>query len=342
MSYKITINFEDDVSRFIECGEHETILDAAYRQGINLPMDCADGVCGTCKGTCERGTYDLGDEYLEDALSDDEADEGMVLTCQAVPQSECVIRMPVASSVCKVEAQSVAGSLVAVNALSEDSFELSVDMGDDEPMDFLPGQYVNITVPGNGAERSYSFSSRPGEKRSTFLIRNIQSGVMSTYLTNEAKPGDELCLAGPMGAFYLRPVKRRVLMLAGGTGLAPFLSMLGQLVEDGCDQRIHMLYGVNMDSHLVKRDALDELAGQLDNFRYETVVVDENSEHPRKGFVTHHLEADMFEDGEVDVYVCGPPPMVDAVRAHFEKLGVTPRGFYYEKFLPKGEQDEAA
>ncbi|ROO24172.1 ferredoxin [Salinisphaera orenii YIM 95161] len=66
-------------------------------------MDCADGVCGTCKGRCEQGQYDLGDEYIEDALTDDEADDRQVLTCQTVPASDCVIRMPVASHVCKLQ-----------------------------------------------------------------------------------------------------------------------------------------------------------------------------------------------------------------------------------------------
>ena len=72
MSYSIALNFEDGVSRFITCKSGETVLDAAYRQKINLPMDCSDGVCGTCKGHCEQGAFDLGDEYLEEALSEEE------------------------------------------------------------------------------------------------------------------------------------------------------------------------------------------------------------------------------------------------------------------------------
>ncbi len=99
--YRIALNFEDGVTRFIECKAEREVLDAAFRARINLPMDCSDGVCGTCKCRAESGSYELGDDYIEDALSEDEKDQGLVLTCQMVPQSDCVIAVPASSQVCK-------------------------------------------------------------------------------------------------------------------------------------------------------------------------------------------------------------------------------------------------
>ncbi|EPC01689.1 hypothetical protein L861_20910 [Litchfieldella anticariensis FP35 = DSM 16096] len=334
MSYTIALNFEDGVTRFIGCKAGETVLDAAYRQKVNLPMDCSDGVCGTCKGHCEQGAFDMGDEYLEEALSDEEAAEGQVLTCQMVPSSDCVIQVPVASTLCKTAVGKIEGTVAMVEQLSEDSIELAVDLNADAELAFLPGQYIHIDVPGSDQHRSYSFSSKPGEQRSTFLIRNIPGGVMSSYLTQRAAVGDRLTLTGPMGSFYLRDVKRPVLMLAGGTGLAPFLSMLEQLVEKGCDQPVHLIYGVNKDDHLVKTDTLDAFAEWLPTFTYTTVVVDEASRNSRKGYVTHHMDAEVMHDGDVDVYLCGPPPMVDAVLRHFDDEGIVPQSFHYEKFTP--------
>lgn len=352
MSYTIALNFEDGVTRFIGCKEGETVLDAAYRQKVNLPMDCSDGVCGTCKGHCEQGAFDLGDEYLDEALSDEEAAEGQVLTCQMVPSTDCVIQVPVASSLCKAAVGKVEGTVAEVEQLSEDSIELAIDLDEGSEMTFLPGQYIHIGVPGTEAHRSYSFSSRPGESRATFLIRNVPEGLMSGYLTERCKPGERLELTGPMGSFYLREMTRPVLMLAGGTGLAPFLSMLEQLARvqeegqggtrSGCAQPIHLIYGVNKDDHLVKTDALDALQARLPNFSYATVVVDEGSDHPRKGYVTHHMDAEVLHDGDVDVYLCGPPPMVDAVLKHFDEQGIAPQNFHYEKFTPNQATGEAA
>ncbi|MBZ9557969.1 MULTISPECIES: benzoate 1,2-dioxygenase electron transfer component BenC [unclassified Modicisalibacter] len=342
MSYTIALNFEDGVTRFIGCKDGETVLDAAYRQKVNLPMDCSDGVCGTCKGRCETGEFDLGDEYLEEALSDEEADNGLVLTCQMVPSSDCVIQVPMASALCKTAVGKVEGTVAMVEPLSEDSIELAVDLDEGAELAFLPGQYVHIDVPGAGEHRSYSFSSRAGASRATFLIRNVPGGLMSGYLSNRCRAGERLTLTGPMGSFYLREITRPVLMLAGGTGLAPFLSMLEKLVEQGCAHPVHLIYGVNKDDHLVKTDVLDVFQAQLSSFSYTTVVVDEASEHPRKGYVTHHMDAEVLHDGDVDVYLCGPPPMVDAVLEHFDTQGITPQSFHYEKFTPNQASEEAA
>jgi benzoate/toluate 1,2-dioxygenase reductase subunit len=113
-SYNIALNFEDGVTRFVQCKAGEKVLDAAFRAKINLPMDCSDGVCGTCKCHAESGTYDLGDDYIEDALTDDEKESGLVLTCQMVPKSDCVIAVPASSSSCKTEHSRFAATVTHV------------------------------------------------------------------------------------------------------------------------------------------------------------------------------------------------------------------------------------
>ena len=95
-----------------------------------------------------------------------------------------------------------------------------------EAISFLPGQYVNLVVPGTQETRAYSFSSAPNQSGVSFLIRDVPNGLMSGFMRNTANVGDSMTFTGPYGSFYLRPVERPVLMLAGGTGLAPFLSML--------------------------------------------------------------------------------------------------------------------
>jgi benzoate/toluate 1,2-dioxygenase reductase component len=331
-SYKIALNFEDGVTRFIECKAGEKVLDAAFRARINLPMDCSDGVCGTCKCRAESGSYDLGDDYIEDALTEDEKDGGLVLTCQMVPQSDCVIAVPAASALCKTGQSKFGASVAKVEPHNDAAIVLELDVETDAPV-FLPGQYVNIDVPGSGQHRSYSFSSAPGDSRVSFLIKKIPGGVMSGWLES-AQPGDKLDLTGPLGSFYLREVQRPLLFLAGGTGLAPFLSMLEVLARTGSQQKVHLIYGVTRDLDLVQVEAIDAYTAKLPNFSYATVVAEAASSHARKGWVTQHIPADALNDGDVDVYLCGPPPMVDAVRKHFDDEGVKPNSFHYEKFTP--------
>lgn len=331
-SFTVALNFEDGVTRFIDCKAGEKVLDAAFRAKINLPMDCSDGVCGTCKCRAESGSYDLGDDYIEDALTEDEKNTGLVLTCQMVPQSDCVIAVPTTSTTCKTGQSSFGATLSKVELHNDAAVVLELDVDATAPV-FLPGQYVNIGVPGSGQHRSYSFSSPPGEAKVSFLIKKIPGGVMSHWLET-ARPGDKLDLQGPLGSFYLRDVQRPLLFLAGGTGLAPFLSMLEVLARGNSQQKVHLIYGVTRDLDLVQVEAIDAYMAKLPNFSYATVVADAASNHPRKGWVTQHIPADALNDGDVDVYLCGPPPMVDAVRTYFDDAGVKPNSFHYEKFTP--------
>ncbi len=331
-SYNIALNFEDGVTRFVACKPGEKVLDAAFRAKINLPMDCSDGVCGTCKCRAESGTYDLGDDYIEDALSEDEKSSGLVLTCQMVPESDCVIAVPASSTACKTEQSKFAATVSKVVPHNDAAIVLEMDVDATAPV-FLPGQYVNIDVPGSGQHRSYSFSSAPGQSKISFLIKKIPGGVMSTWLES-AQAGNKVELTGPLGSFYLRAVERSLLFLAGGTGLAPFLSMLEVLARVNSQQKVHLIYGVTRDLDLVQVDAIEAYVAKLPNFTYSTVVADADSTHPRKGWVTQHMPAEAVKDGDVDVYLCGPPPMVDAVRKYFDDNGVKPNSFHYEKFTP--------
>ena len=121
-------------------------------------------------------------------------------------------------------------------------------------------------------------------------------------------------------------------MLAGGTGLAPFLSMLDQLQTT--PHPIHLVYGVTKDEDLVACDRLDATAARLPGFTYATCVTDPASPHPRHGYVTQHLDG--APAGDFDLYLCGPPAMVEAVRSYFAAAGITPASFRFEKFNPSG------
>lgn len=332
MTYKIALNFEDGVTRFIDCKPTETVADAAYRQKINVPIDCRDGACGACKCSCESGSFRLG-EYIEDALSEAEAQQGYVLTCQMYPKSDCVVSVPASSAVCKTKQATLDTTIESVRALSDSTISLTLQGESLEKLSFLPGQYANLQVPGTQQHRAYSFSSMPKDGRVSFLIRNVPNGLMSTWLKTQAQAGEKITLSGPLGSFYLREIKRPILMLAGGTGLAPFLAMLERIAADGGSAHpIHLIYGVNQDTDLVELDTLDSYTQRLPGFSYTVVVVDANSAQAKKGYVTQHIEPTQLNDGEVDIYLCGPPPMVEAVAQNLRERAINPVSFHYEKF----------
>ncbi|MBK5542262.1 ring-hydroxylating dioxygenase ferredoxin reductase family protein [Pseudomonas sp. TH05] len=332
MTHQIALNFEDGVTRFVAANAGETVADAAYRQGINIPLDCRDGACGTCKCFAEAGRYDLGEDYIDDALTADEAEQGFVLTCQMRALSDCVVRVPASSQVCRAAQATFTASISAVRQLSDSTIALSIKGEALSKLAFLPGQYVNLAVPGSEQSRAYSFSSLQRDGEVSFLIRNVPGGLMSSFLTGRALAGDSMSLAGPLGSFYLRDIRRPLLLLAGGTGLAPFTAMLEKIAEQGSEYPLHLIYGVTNDFDLVELDRLQALAARIPNFSFSACVANPESRHPLKGYVTQHIEPQHLNNGDVDVYLCGPPPMVEAVSQFIREQGIAPANFYYEKF----------
>ena len=332
MSFQIALNFEDGVTRFIDATASETVADAAYRQGINIPLDCRDGACGTCKCFAEAGRYDMGDNFIDDALSADELAQGYVLTCQMRAESDCVVRIPASSQLCKTEQASFEAAISQVRQLSESTIALSIKDESLSRLAFLPGQYVNLKVPGSEQTRAYSFSSLQKDGEVSFLIRNVPGGLMSSFLSGLAKAGDRMTLTGPLGSFYLREVKRPLLLLAGGTGLAPFTAMLELIAGQGSTHPLHLIYGVTNDFDLVELERLERFAAEIPGFTFTACVANPGSQYPNKGYVTQHIAPAHLNDGDVDVYLCGPPPMVEAVSQYLREQDIAPANFYYEKF----------
>ena len=130
MSFQIALTFEDGVTRFIECKPSEVVSDASYRQRINIPLDCRDGVCGTCKSYCESGEYELGDYVPDEAMTEDEEEAGYVLTCQMTPKSDCIIRIPATSDVAKTSLQTFSGEMAGVDRVSDTAIAFSIKLDD--------------------------------------------------------------------------------------------------------------------------------------------------------------------------------------------------------------------
>ena len=338
--YQVALAFEDGVTRFITCTEDQTVADASYRARINIPLDCRDGACGTCKAFCESGEFDRG-IYIEDALSPDEAEQGYVLPCVLKPRSDLVLKIASTSEVAKTQAATYVGELTELTRLSSSTVSFTIEIPNRDELVFLPGQYVNIAVPGTDESRSYSFSNAPDDKILTFLVKLTPGGVMSTYLDERAKVGDQLTFTGPNGSFFLREGQGPALLLAGGTGLAPILSILRTMRSDG-SRPLHLIYGVNTDDDAVELDTLERLANELGSLTWDYCVADQASSAVHKGFVTALIEPEHLYGGDVAVYLCGPPPMVEAVRKHLEDAGVEPVGFYYERFALSGTGAAAA
>ena len=332
-----TVRFEP-VGIEIEVDEDETILNAAFRQGLMLMHGCKEGQCSACKSFLLDGEVDL-DRYSTFALPDFEEAEGWTLLCRAHPYSDLEIELinydeeilhggsPPRTVKTRVE---------AVEPLTSDIRRLHVTVLDDEPFEFKPGQYVDIRIPGDEEHhRSFSMANtNAGELE--FMIKLYPGGRFSGLLADDAvKPGDELNVTGPYGVFTLRASSpRRLLFIGGGAGMAPILSLLRSLAATGSEREATYYYGARTEADLFHLSELGALPGTF----VPALSEHSNGWNGETGLITDVVDRLEGDISDVDAYVCGPPPMVEAAIALLERRGVPEAHIYFDKFTTTADE----
>ncbi|WP_028060362.1 NADH:ubiquinone reductase (Na(+)-transporting) subunit F [Candidatus Solirubrobacter pratensis] len=335
-----TVRFEP-VGIEIEVDEEETVLNAAFRQGIMLMHGCKEGQCSACKSFLLDGEVDL-DRYSTFALPDFEEAEGWTLLCRAHPYSDLEVELINYDEEILhggTPPRTVKTRVEAVESLTSDIRRLHLRVEDDEPFEFRPGQYVDIHVPGHeDAHRSFSManthSSAPGELE--FMIKLYPGGRFSGLLADGAiKPGDALEVTGPYGVFTLRASSpRRLLFIGGGAGMAPILSLLRSLEETRSEREATYYYGARTEADLFHLDELAALPGTF----VPALSEDSNGWNGETGLITDVVERLEDDISDVDAYVCGPPPMVEAAIALLEAKGVPEAHIYFDKFTTTADE----
>lgn len=330
MNHKVAFSFADGKTLFFPVGANEILLDAALRNGIKIPLDCREGVCGTCQGRCESGDY--SQDYVdEEALSSLDLQQRKMLSCQTRVKSDAAFYFDFDSSLCNAPGPvHIRGTVSEVQQVSASTAILHLQLA--SSLDFLPGQYARLSIPGTDSWRAYSFANRPGDQLQ-FLIRLLPDGVMSNYIRERCQVGDELLLEAPLGAFYLRHVTQPLVLVAGGTGLSALLGMLDDLAASACPQPVHLYYGVRGAADLCEAARIKAYADKIPGFRYTEVLSDAPPGWTgKRGYLTEHFDLAQLRDQSADMYVCGPPPMVESIKQWLLDQALDGVQLYYEKF----------
>ena len=249
-----TVRFEP-IGEEIECGPEETVLDAAFRQGYNLVYGCREGQCSACKCFLLEGDVAL-ERYSNFALSDTERGNGYALMCRAVPEEDLVVELlhydPDNYRLEHLIADGEA-TVETVEALTHDITRLVLRA---PGFEFTPGQYIDLHVPGaeDGAKRSFSMANLPGSDEIELIIKRYPGGRLSGLLEGSISPGDTIGYTGPYGSLHARDSERPILMIAGGSGMAPILSLLREFARQGCERPIRFFYGARTEDDLFYAD----------------------------------------------------------------------------------------
>jgi propane monooxygenase reductase subunit len=333
----------------IEVDEEQNILRAAAEQGIMLMHGCKEGQCASCKSFILDGDDVEHDRYSTFALPDFEKDEGYTLLCRAhayedltielINYDEDMIRsgLPIQQAVVEV---------VAKDHVTHDMRQLVVRLVDPVSLKFFPGQYVDFTVPGHQATRSFSMANTSSaDGLLEFVIRIYPGGLFSELLDTEVAVGDRLEITGPFGVFTLRDAPNSGLVfVGGGAGMAPILSLLRSMSERGIDRKATFYYGARRRRDLCFEKELAALAETLPNFTFVPALSepdDADGWDGEVGLITDVLRRRESDLAGTDAYVCGPPPMVEAAMELLPALGVADKRIFYDKFTTTGDADES-
>jgi CDP-4-dehydro-6-deoxyglucose reductase len=313
----------------------ESVLAAALRQGVMLPYSCKNGTCGSCKGNIETGEVHYP-FHPPLALERAEIADGFTLLCQAEPLEDLVIKVREIEAVKDIPVRMLPARVSEKTVLASNVVRLRLRLPKNQRLQFLAGQYLDILLPG-GKRRAFSIASPPQvEDELELHIRHVAGGDFTGWVFDELKERDILRLEGPLGTFFVRNDRpeRPMIMMGGGTGFAPLKAMVEDLLAHGDRRPLHLFWGARTAEELYLASLPEQWAAEHAHISYTPALSEDPETAPPgfSGFVHEAVVAAHPDLAPFDVYMSGPPAMIDAARAAFLAQGLPEDRLFYDSF----------
>ncbi|MEX8494120.1 2Fe-2S iron-sulfur cluster-binding protein [Sphaerotilus sp.] len=320
------------LDRVIRVQPGTNLLQALQEAQVPMSYSCMAGRCGTCRCRVLEGEVMDGGGQQQNPLA---SGEGYVLACQTYLTEPCTIEIPEPDEVVVHPARIVKGTVVAIEALTHDIRRLVVRPV--KPIEFSPGQYVQLQFTPQHI-RPYSMAGLRGDEVFEFHVRLVPDGRVTGYIAHDLKVGDTVRVSGPLGSAYLRRQHDGpMLCVAGGTGLAPILSILRGVVAQGMANPIDLYFGVRSPRDVYGLPALEALQRVHPALNVHVVVASGGDlATQRCGLVTDAIEQDHGDLAGWRAYLCGSPPMVEAVTVVARCKGIEVAYIHADAFYAQG------
>ncbi|WP_418315778.1 CDP-6-deoxy-delta-3,4-glucoseen reductase [Piscinibacter sakaiensis] len=347
MSFTVTVQ---PSGRSFEVDRDEPVLLAAIRQGIGLPYGCKDGACGSCKCRLLEGRVIHG-AHQSKALSSEEEDAGLMLTCRAAAQTDLVIEARTVPGLGEFPVRKLPTRVSRIDRPTPDVAVLTMQLPANDSFMYKAGQYVEFILK-DGDRRSYSIANAPHRQRELIgneqpaielHIRHMPGGKFTDHVFSAMKPRDILRIEGPFGSFFLREDSTRPLvLLASGTGFAPLKALIEQMEHKGMTQPTVLYWGCRSRADLYQHEWAEAAQARLPHLRYIPVLSDAkpgDSWTGRTGFVHRAVMQDLPDLSGHEVYACGAPVMVDSAQVDFvQRCGLPETAFYADAFTSEADK----
>ena len=327
MTFHVTISSS---GHHFEVEESETVLDAAIRQNVGLPYGCRNGRCGSCTAGLLAGEVN----YFGAPPALEELGEGKCLPCQAFAASDLTLEVREAESTADLEIRMLPCRVHAVDHLSHDVVRLLLKLPDGQRLQFRAGQYLDFLL-ADGRRRAFSIANAPHDDEFIELhIRHVDGGEFTDWVFSQMKERTILRIQAPLGTFTLDEASERpMVFMGGGTGFAPLKGQIEHAFEVGVDRPMVLYWGVRSTRDLYLPDLPGQWAREHANFSFVPVLSEPDPDWPgRSGWVHEAVIADIPDLSGHDLYMAGPPPMVNAAREAFRAAGMPDQQMHYDSF----------
>lgn len=321
------------LARTLEVRPGANLLEVLREHQVPVSYSCMSGRCGTCRCKVVSGQLLDGGQ---NAIRPDGQGERYVLACQSTLTESCTIEIPEPDEVVVHPARVLKATVTGIDVLTHDIRRLRLKPN--KPLEFSPGQYAQLQF-GPELARPYSMAGLSRDAELEFHVRRVPGGRVTAHIFEQLRVGDTVRVSGPLGTAYLRTKHRGpMLCAAGGTGLAPILSIVRGAVAAGLMQPIHVYLGVRSDADVYGLPELRELQAQHPGLKVHVVVVAGPArDGQRLGLITDAIRADLPAGLEGwRAYLCGSPPMVEAASRLVQAHGLAPEQTHADAFYLQG------
>lgn len=331
MTYQVTVQ-PSGQSFWAEA--NESILDAGLRQGVALPYGCRGGVCGSCAATVLSGQvhYPFGEPQ---GLAPYDEERGKAFLCMAAAMSDLTLNAPQVGTKAELEVKTLPVRVEKLRKLADDVMELTLKLPASERLRFFAGQYIDILLK-DGKRRGFSLANAPFDDQLLELhIRHVPGGQFTGHVFNEMQAKALLRIEGPLGSFYIRESERALILIGGGTGFAPLKSMLEQMMAQGLTRPVNLYWGARAQADLYMDSVVRSWVSRHPLLTYVPVLSEPQATDAwqgRSGWVHEAVASDFPDLAGYDVYLSGPPPMVNAAKVAFLAQGLPEAQLFYDSF----------
>lgn len=307
----------------------KSVLESALLGGFVFEYSCKNGQCGVCKTSLIEG--EVIEFQTQLALTEEDRSNHKILTCCCGPITDILIDAEDLTALKDIEIKTLPARISHIEALSNDIIKVQFRFPPTANFKFLEGQYLDVIW--GGVRRSYSIASISDDQEINLLIKKVAEGVMSDYVFNQAKVNDLIRVEGPKGTFFLRETSRPLVLLATGTGIAPIMSILKKIDQDGVlpqQHAIRLFWGNRYAEDFVWQPEFNNL-----NVIIEKVVSKpDNNWKGQIGYIQNiALRTLGAKIADSDVYACGSNAMIQTAKQEFIKVGLPEKQFYSDAFV---------